>query len=522
MSSNKSKTYDFIVIGSGPGGYVAAIRAAQLGLATALVEKNDSFGGTCLNIGCIPSKALLDSSELYARLRASGKSGKGGISAGGHDLGAHGIRVGKLDLDLKAMMARKQQVVEKLTSGVGQLLKGNGVETFRGVGRLVAQGKVEVSDGEGKKQILSAKNIVLATGSVPVELPIFPAGKDGFLTSTEALSLKGIPSRMVVIGAGAIGLELGSVWSRLGAEVTVIELLDQILPGMDSEISRRLRSILAKQGLRIVTGSRVQGYERAGKGVSSAAGKSVAGKAGRSTATKSKSGSSGSAGVVLSAEEADGKKQSYPADVVLVAVGRRPYTEGLGLAELGIRTEERSGRVLVDKRFQTSLPGVYAIGDLIPGPMLAHKAEEEGMALAELLAGKAGEVNYDTIPSVVYTWPEVASVGMSEDALKREGVEYNKGTFPFRANGRALAMASEDGLVKVLADRRTDRLLGVHIVGPWASDLIAEAVTVMEFGGSAEDIARTVHAHPTLPEALREAALDLDGRAIHTLSRKKV
>jgi dihydrolipoamide dehydrogenase len=487
MSDKDSKAYDLLIIGSGPGGYVAAIRAAQLGLSCALVEKNERFGGTCLNIGCIPSKALLDSSELYARLHGDGTNG--------HDISSHGIKVGKLELDLKAMMVRKRQVVEKLTSGVGQLLKGNGVETFQGVGRLVGEGKVEVISGKGTKQTFSAKNILLATGSVPAALPIFPIGKDGFVTSTEAQSLESVPAKMVVIGAGAIGLELGSVWSRLGAEVTVIELLDQILPGMDSEISRRLRSILGKQGLQIVTGTRVLEYEKAGK--------------------------SKSEGVNLSAEGPDGKKQSFAADVVLVAVGRRPYTEGLDLTELGVVTEERTGRVVVDENYQTSLAGVSAIGDLIPGPMLAHKAEEEGMAVAEILAGLPGEVSYDTIPSVVYTWPEVASVGKSEDQLKRDGVEYKKGSFPFRANGRALAMASEDGLVKILADKRTDRVLGVHILGPWASDLISEAVTVMEFGGSAEDMARTVHAHPTLPEAVREAALDVEGRAIHVLSRKK-
>ena len=502
--------FDCLVIGSGPGGYVAAIRAAQLGLSTAIVEKNERFGGTCLNIGCIPSKALLDSSELYARLRERGAGAK---SSGGHDLESHGIKIGRLDLDLKVMMARKRQVVEKLTSGVGQLLEGNGVRTLNGVGRLVAGGKVEVNFADGKKQTLKARNIVLATGSVPTALSIFPVGRDGFLTSTEALSLKSVPARMVVIGAGAIGLELGSVWARLGAEVTVIELLDQILPGMDSEISRRLRSILGKQGLQILTGTRVLGYEKAGKG-----------KKGNSRADGSSAGSGGaggSAGVVLSAEGRDGRKQQFAADVVLVAVGRRPYTEGLGLAALGVKTQEDNGRVIVDERFQTSLAGVYAIGDLIPGPMLAHKAEEEGIAVAEILAEKPAEVNYGTIPSVVYTWPEVASVGKSEEELKREGVAYNRGTFPFRANGRALAMAEEEGLVKVLAEKSSDRVLGVHILGPWASDLIAEAVTVMEFGGSAEDIARTVHAHPTLPEALREAALDAAGRAIHILSRKK-
>ena len=494
-------TYDFLVIGSGPGGYVAAIRAAQLGLSTAVVEKNERFGGTCLNIGCIPSKALLDSSELYARLAGRGGKGDGSGESG---LESHGIKIGRLALDLQTMMVRKQQVVEKLTSGVAQLFKGNGIQTFRGTGRLVAKGTVEVDSADGKKQTLSAKNILLATGSVPAALPILPVGREGFLTSTEALSLKSVPARMAVIGAGAIGLELGSVWARLGAEVTVIELLDQILPGMDTEISRRMRGILGRQGLEIVTGSRVLGYETAGKSGSGEA-----------------KPAAGSGGVILAAEGRDGKKQQFPADVVLVAVGRRPYSEGLGLAEHGVKTEQNSGRIIVDDRFQTSLPGVYAIGDLIPGPMLAHKAEEEGMAVAEILAGGPGQLNYETIPSVVYTWPEVASVGKSEEQLKREGVDYNKGTFPFRANGRALAMASEEGLVKILAEKRTDRVLGVHIAGPWASDLIAEAVSVMEFGGSAEDIARTVHAHPTLPEALREAALAVDGRAIHVLNRKK-
>jgi dihydrolipoamide dehydrogenase len=478
--------YDFLVIGSGPGGYVAAIRAAQLGLSTAVVEKEERFGGTCLNIGCIPSKALLDSSELYARLREPGD--------GGSDLRSHGIKIGKLDLDLKTMMARKQQAVEKLTSGVGRLFKGNGIQTFTGTGRIKAVGKVEVVTPDGRKRTVSARNIVLATGSVPAALPNFPTGRDGFITSTEALSLTRVPGKMAIVGAGAIGLELGSVWARLGAEVTLIELLDQILPGMDTEISRRTRSILGKQGLQILTGTRVLGYEKSGK---SAAGV-----------------------VILTAEAGDGKTKQFPADVVLVAVGRRPYTEGLGLAELGIKMEEGSGRVIVDERFRTSLAGVYAIGDLIPGPMLAHKAEEEGIAVAEIVAGKPGEVNYRTIPSVVYTWPEVASVGKNEEALKQEGVEYKKGTFPFRANGRALAMGSEEGLVKILAGSHTDRVLGVHIVGPWASDLIAEAVTVMEFGGSAEDIARTVHAHPTLPEAVREAALAVDGRAVHVLNSK--
>jgi dihydrolipoamide dehydrogenase len=476
----KSKSYDLLVIGSGPGGYVAAIRAAQLGLSCALVEKSDRFGGTCLNIGCIPSKALLDSSELYMRLRAGGEEG----------IGSHGIEIGGVELDLQAMMARKRQVVEKLTSGVGRLLQGNGVRTLRGIGRLLGRGRIEVSV-EGQKQTLEAANILLATGSVPAWLPNLPAGEEGFISSAEALSLEAVPDRMAVIGAGVIGLELGSVWSRLGARVTVIELLDSILPGMDAEMGRRLRGILGRQGMQIVTGTRILGFERQGRGV------------------------------VLLAQGQDGTEQRFDADLVLVAVGRRPYSEGLGLPEAGVKTEAASGRVLVNGSFQTSAAGVYAIGDLIPGPMLAHKAEEEGMAVAEILAGSSAEVRYDTIPSVVYTWPELASVGKSEEALKLQGVEYRKGSFPFRVNGRALAMGSEEGMVKILADRRTDRVLGAHILGPWASDLISEVVTVMEFGGSAEDIARTVHAHPTLPEAVREAAMGVDGRSIHLLSRKR-
>ncbi len=479
MSSSAEKQYDLVVIGSGPGGYVAAIRAAQLGMQCALVEKNERFGGTCLNIGCIPSKALLHSSELYAQLQATGPQG----------LGSHGIKVTGPELDLEVMMERKRGVVEKLTSGVARLLEGNGVDTFQGTARLTGKGNVEVDSGGGEKRSLHGRSIILATGSVPGQLPIFPTGRDGFLTSTEALSLAEVPARMAVIGGGVIGLELGSVWARLGSEVTVIELLDQILPGMDGEISRRLKSSLQKQGLKIFTGRRLLGYDKKKKGVT------------------------------LQAERSDGSREEFSADVVLVAVGRRPYTEGLGLAEAGVETEEKSGRVVVDERFQTSLPGIYAIGDLIRGPMLAHKAEEDAIAAVELLAGKPGEVSYETVPSVVYTWPEVASVGKSEEQLKEAGIAYKKGVFPFRVNGRALAMANDQGLVKILAQEKSDRLLGVHIVGPWASDLIAEAVAVMEFGGSAEDLARTVHAHPTLSEALREAALDVEGRAIHVLRK---
>ncbi len=505
MSSGDIKTYDLVVIGSGPGGYVAAIRAAQLGLSCALVEKNERFGGTCLNIGCIPSKALLDSSELYARLHDRGAQGPG----------SHGIKVGKLELDVRAMMQRKNQVVARLTSGIGRLLSGNGVETWRGSGRLAGKGTVEVSLPEGSERALKARHILLATGSVPAALPGLPAGRDGFITSAEALSLQQVPKTMAVIGGGAIGLELGSVWARLGAEVTVIELLDQILPGMDAEISRRLRTSLQKQGLNIVTGTQVLGYRTAGRGGPARGG------GGKNKGTGAGRGESPTGGVILEAESSSGEKVEYPAEVVLVAVGRRPYTHGLGLAEAGVQTEERSGKVVVDEGFCTSVSGVYAIGDLVRGPMLAHKAEEEAIAVVESLAGLRGEVRYDTIPSVVYTRPEVASVGRSEEQLKQVGVEYTKGGFPFRANGRALAMDSEEGLVKILADKASDRLLGVHILGPWASELIGEAVSVMEFGGNAEDVARTVHPHPTLSEAVREAALDAGGRAIHLLRARR-
>ena len=467
-----AQKFDIVVIGAGPGGYVAAIRAAQLGLSTAVVEKEESFGGTCLNIGCIPSKALLDSSELYVKI--------------GREAKEHGISAEGVKLDLQAMMRRKEKVVGQMASGVATLFKGNRIATYRGVGRLAAPGRVAVRPaGEAAQEVeLEARSIIIASGSVPVELPSVPFDGKNVVSSTEALSFDKIPERLLVIGAGAIGLELGSVWARLGAKVQVVELMPQILPGWDARLARTLARLLEKQGMSISLATKVKGFEKSRKGV------------------------------VLAGTDAAGKELSFEGSKILVAVGRKHYTEGLGLSEAGVKLDER-GRIAVDERFQTSVPGVYAIGDVIAGPMLAHKAEDEGVAVAELIAGKAGHVSYATIPGVVYTWPEAAAVGKSEEQLAAEGIAYRSGEFYFRANGRALAAESTDGFVKILADAKSDRVLGVHILGPWASDLIAEAVTVMEFGGSAEDIARTVHAHPTLSEVVREAALAVDKRAIH-------
>lgn len=473
-------SFDVIVIGAGPGGYFAAIRAAQLGMHTAIVEKWETAGGTCLNIGCIPSKALLDSSEFYQKI--------------GTEAQAHGIGTGPLELDLAVLMKRKEKVVRQLTDGVAGLLKSNSIVTFRGVGRLTGNGEVEVApahgEGNGEGKHISATHIILATGSVSAALPNLPFDGTQIVSSTEALSFEKVPERLVVVGGGAIGLELGSVWSRLGASVQVVELMPQILPGWDGKLARTLERLLVKQGMAISTSTKITGVEKTKKAVA------------------------------LTAVDKSAKESTFEADVVLVAVGRTPHTEGLGLEEAGVHTDER-GRIEIDERFQTSAAGVYAIGDVVRGPMLAHKAEDEGMAVAELIAGKAGHVNYEAIPGVVYTWPEAAFVGKTEEQLKENGIAYRAGSFNFRANGRALAAESADGFIKVLADERTDRVLGVHILGPWASDLISEAVTVMEFDGSAEDIARTVHAHPTLTEVLREAALDVDRRAIHAPPPKK-
>ena len=465
------KSYDVVIIGGGPGGYVAAIRAAQLGMKTACVEKRSALGGTCLNVGCIPSKALLQSSEKYAEAQ--------------HHLAAHGVKLGKVTLDLATMMARKDKVVVDLTSGIEFLFKKNKVDYIKGAGSIPKAGEVAVAVNGGGSETLAAKNIIIATGSESTPLPGVEVDEKQIVTSTGALALAKLPKQMVVIGAGVIGLELGSVWSRLGAEVTVIEFLDRILPGMDGEICKQTQRVLKKQGLTFKLGKKVTG------------------------AKTSKSG------VTLTVEPVKGgQTEEVKADVVLLSIGRRPYTEGLGLEALGVKIDNR-GVIQVDERFQTSVPGIYAIGDCVPGPLLAHKAEEDGVVCVEMLAGQSGHLDYNLVPGVVYTWPEVAGVGKTEEQLKEAGVKYNVGKFPFTANSRARVNADTDGMVKILADAETDRVLGVHILGPLAGDLLAEAVIAMEFGASAEDIARTVHAHPAMGEAVKEAALAVHKRPIH-------
>ena len=462
--------HDLIVIGTGPGGYVCAIRAAQLGMKVAVVEKRATHGGTCLNVGCIPSKALLHASERYAE------------AADG--FAAMGIKV-KPSLDLAAMLAFKDQGVKGNVDGVAYLLKKNKIDHFHGTGRIMGPGKVEVTFINGEKQVMEAKSVVIATGSAVMSLPGIAIDENRILSSTGALSLPEVPKRLAVIGAGYIGLELGSVWSRLGAEVTVVEMLDRVAPGLDGEVARQLQRTLAKQGLAFKLGTKVVSVREKGKSLE------------------------------LALEPAKGGKQeTLECDVVLVAVGRVPNTGGLGLTEAGIRTDNR-GRIAVEENFATNVAGIYAIGDVIRGPMLAHKAEEEGVALAEVLAGQAGHVNYDVIPSVIYTAPEVASVGKSEEELKEAGIAYKVGKFPFTANGRAKVNRTTEGFVKILAEDATDRVLGVHIIGADASTMIAEAAVLMEFGGSAEDLARICHAHPTLNEAVKEAALAVDKRPIH-------
>lgn len=459
-------TFDVIVIGSGPGGYVCAIRAAQLGMKVAVVEKRATLGGTCLNIGCIPSKALLQSSENFHETMHSWKD--------------HGIVVEGVKLDLDRMQDRKSEVVTANVKGVEFLFNKNKIAWLKGAGRIVAAGKVDVGG-----TVYEAKHIVIATGSESVPLPGVDVDEDRIVTSTGALELEEVPGHLVVIGGGVIGLELGSVWRRLGAKVTVVEFLDRIIPGMDLEVARTFQRVLTKQGMTFRLSTKVTGAAK------------------------------DDTGVTLSLEPVKGgETQTLRADVVLVAIGRRAYTEGLGLAEVGVETDPR-GRVKTDAHFATNVPGIYAIGDVIAGPMLAHKGEDEGVALAEILAGQAGHVNYAAIPSIIYTWPEVAAVGEIEETLKEAGVAYNVGKFPFTANGRARAMGMTDGFVKILADKTTDRLLGAHIIGPDAGALIAEIVTAIEFGASAEDVARICHAHPTLSEAVKEAALAVEGRPIH-------
>ena len=468
--------HDLVVIGAGPGGYVAAIRAAQLGLDVACVEKEQALGGTCLRIGCIPSKALLESSELFHEARIGTENERKGLAA-------HGLRIPKLELDLAAMLARKDTVVSGLTQGVAGLFKKNKIARYQGHARFAGRGddgvRVVVKTQKGEDE-LAATTVIVATGSSVAPLRGVEVDGDRIGTSTEALSWPEVPKSLVVIGAGAIGLELGSVWSRLGAQVTVLEYLDRILPGMDLEIAKEAQKILAKQGLEFRLKSRVTAGSATKKGAK---------------------------------VELDGG-EALEAERVLLAVGRIPNTEGLALDTLGIELDPR-GRIPVDDRFATSAEGVYAIGDVIRGPMLAHKAEEEGVACVEHLATGHGHVDYDAIPNVVYTSPEVASVGKTEEELKEAGREYRKGSFPFLANGRAKALGQTDGRVKILADAKTDRILGVHVLGPRAGDLIAEAAVAIAFGASSEDLARACHAHPTLPEVMKEAALAVDGRAIH-------
>jgi dihydrolipoamide dehydrogenase len=464
-----STPYDLIVIGTGPGGYVCAIRAAQLGLRTAVIEKRKTHGGTCANVGCIPSKALLHASELYHEAS--------------HGFAAFGIEVAP-KLNLATMMKHKQDTVDANVNGVAFLLKKNKVDAFTGTGTILSAGQVQVAAADGTTQTLATKAIVIATGSDVAQLPGVAIDEKKVVSSTGALTLDAVPEKLIVIGAGVIGLELGSVWQRLGSEVTVIEYLDRILPGMDSDVASGFQRILTKQGFKFHLASKV---------------------------TKVVSDKSGSA--VHFEPVAGGPSKDLFADVVLVATGRRPYTDGLGLEAAGVTLER--GRVVIDDHFATNVAGIYAIGDVVRGPMLAHKAEDEGVALAERLAGLAGHVNYNVIPGVVYTFPEVANVGKSEDELKQAGVAYKVGKFNFSANGRARANRTMDGFVKVIADATTDRVLGVHIIGAGAGDLIHEAAVLMEFGGSAEDLARTCHAHPTMSEAVKEAAMAVDKRAIH-------
>lgn len=471
---SETTTYDLIIIGGGPAGYVAAIRAAQLGLKTACIEKRKALGGTCLNVGCIPSKALLESSEHYYQAKTK--------------LSKHGVVIGDLKLDLETMLKRKDTVVRQLTGGIAGLFKKHKIDYLLGHGTLVSNDggmkKVEVKGEDGTKTV-QAQKILLATGSEPTELPFLKFDGKRILSSTEALEIPQVPKHLVVIGGGVIGLELGSVWSRLGAKVTVIEFQDRILPGMDKQSGDELRKALIKQGLEFKFSHKCLGAKQNGEII-----------------------------VVEAEDMTTGTKVGFECDYVLVSTGRRPYTQNLGLEKVGLGVD-KGGRVSINEHFETSVPGIYAVGDIVDGPMLAHKAEEEGIAAVEIMAGLPGHVNYEAIPNVVYTWPEFASVGYSEEEIKASGTAYNVGVFPFMANGRAKTMDETEGFVKIIADARTDKVLGAHIVGPRASDLLPEIVSVIEFGGSSEDIARTCHAHPTLSETVKEAALAVEKRQLH-------
>jgi dihydrolipoamide dehydrogenase len=467
------ETFDLIVIGGGPAGYVAAIRASQLGMKTVCIEKRATLGGTCLNVGCIPSKALLDSSEHFSLARYKFKK--------------HGIEMSDLTMNVPQMIARKNEVVKQLTQGIAGLFKKNKVEWAQGYGRFAGlEGSKKIIEVDGPvKRTLAAEKVLIATGSEAIELPNLKFDGKTVISSTEALELQSVPCHLAVVGGGVIGLEMGSVWSRLGAKVTVIEFADKILSVMDQQIAAEAKKSLAKQGLEFRMNTQALGAS-----------------------------DSGNKKILEVMDRATGAKDTIECDVILVATGRRPFTDGLNLESIHLKANEK-GRVDINEHFETAVKGVYAVGDCVQGPMLAHKAEEEGMAAVEIMAGQAGHVNYHTIPWIVYTWPEIAGVGHTEEELKAKGIEYKVGTFPFLANGRAKAMDESEGLVKLLADAKTDRLLGMHIFGPRASDLIAEGSTVLEYGGSAEDVARTCHAHPTLSEAVKEAALAVDGRRIH-------